>query len=103
MRKRTKPIKVVDTKGYIRCASGFYGIRREEVWVDAQGKVVRYNLAFIHHGLCQEDNGRVFGYDNAHGPQERHWMGDVEVVPATTYLETYDRFQAEIDEIRRTA
>jgi len=40
--------------------------------VDAKGKVVRYNLAYINHDIFQRDNGRVLGYDNAHGTHHRH-------------------------------
>jgi hypothetical protein len=32
---------------------------REEVYVDGAAAVVKYNLVFIHRGLCQRDNGRV--------------------------------------------
>jgi hypothetical protein len=50
------------------------------VYVDGAAAVVKYNLVFIHPGLCQQDNGRVPGYDNAHGHHERHWMGSVQPV-----------------------
>ncbi len=70
-----KPIKVVDDEGRVRSASGTYGIRREEAWQDGNGRVVRYDLAFIHRGVCSVDSGRMFGYGNAHGAPERHWMG----------------------------
>jgi hypothetical protein len=43
------------------------GTLRREVWVDDLGQVVRYNLAYINHSICQVDHGRVVGYDNAHG------------------------------------
>jgi hypothetical protein len=43
----------------VRCKSGSYGVIREEVYVDDAGAVVKYNLVFIHLGLCQQDNGRV--------------------------------------------
>ena len=100
--KTAKPVKVIDDEGRVRCASGTYGIRREETWEDSHGKVVHYNLAFIHHGVCSVDNGRVLGYDNAHGVPERHWMG--EVVPALSeeYDVIYQRFQRELDQLRRT-
>jgi hypothetical protein len=67
--------QVVDEIDQVRCKSGSYGVIREEVYVDAAGAVVKYNLVFIHLALCQQDNGRVLGYDNAHGDHERHWMG----------------------------
>ena len=86
----------------MRCASGTYGIRREETWQDGTGKVVHYNLAFIHHGVCSVDNGRVLGYDNAHGKPERHWMGTVEPASSEEYDVIYERFQHELDQLRRT-
>ena len=36
------------------------------------------NLARIHHGIHQGDNGRVVGYDNAHHAHHRHYLGKVE-------------------------
>jgi hypothetical protein len=50
---------------------------REEVWVDEGDLVVRYNLAFLLPHRLGADNGRVLGFDNAHGVHERHYMGDV--------------------------
>jgi hypothetical protein len=60
---------VVDEVAQIRCVSGM-GMIREEVWQDDTGRVAKYNLAFINHGLFRGDNGRVLGYDNAHGKHE---------------------------------
>jgi len=45
----------------MRCALG-EGIIHEEVWRDSRGAVVKYNLTFINHCLCDRDNsssGRV--------------------------------------------
>ena len=67
MAKRVRTRKAVDEIDQVRCKSGSYGVIREEVYVDDTGAVVKYNLVFIHFGLCQQDNGRVLGYDNAHG------------------------------------
>jgi hypothetical protein len=39
--------KVVDNSYTVRCAVGI-GEFREEVWMNASGKEVRYNLAFIN-------------------------------------------------------
>lgn len=58
--------------------------------------VVKYNLAFIHFGVCQQDHGRVVGYDNAHGRHERHFMGEVQEVEFTSYEVTLTRFQSEV-------
>ncbi len=81
---RAKLVKAIDVD-QVRCVSGSTGMLREEVWMNAAGEVVRYNLAFIHHHLCQVDNGRVLGYDNAHEVHERHWMGSVDQVDFRNY------------------
>ena len=95
--------KQVDEENTIRCSSGSKGLIREEVYADDSGQVVKYNLAFIHHGLCQRDFGRVLGYDNAHGFDERHWMGSSERISVSSYNDIFRRFLAEVDRIRREA
>lgn len=40
---------------------------KEEFWQDAAGRVTRYSLAYIDPMIFSGDNGRVLGYDNAHG------------------------------------
>lgn len=55
-----KPVKVTDEVAAIGCACGD-GLIREEVWKDASGQIVRYNLAFINFHLFAGDNGRVLG------------------------------------------
>jgi len=61
--------------------------------------VTRYNLAYINRGIYQGDNGRVLGFDNAHGAHHRHCMGKVEEVEFTSYETTVERFQREWQEI----
>ena len=46
-----------------------------ESWAKQDGKLVRYSLAYIDFNLYRKDNGRVLGYDNAHGFHERHLIG----------------------------
>ena len=58
--------KIVDDTHHITKKRGNGQLRRE-IWVDAQGQVTRYNLAYINHALHAGDNGRVVGYDNQHG------------------------------------
>jgi hypothetical protein len=100
-RKRAaKPIKVTDELAAIRCAVGI-GAIREEVWKDAVGVVVRYNLAFINFELFAGDNGRVLGYDTAHGFLHRHFAGVVEAIGPAEYDEVYDRFIAEVGKLKR--
>lgn len=76
------------------------GILREEVFQDSHGRLVKYNLAFIHFGLCPVDNGRVLGYDNAHGIHERHWMGTAQEVDFTSYQETLALFRDEVAKLK---
>lgn len=95
--------KVTDVEFHFRCSSGVEAIYREEVYVDAADRVVKYNLAFIHFGVCQRDHGRVVGYDNAHGHHERHFMGEAEAVEFTSYRDTLKRFAAEVKHYRETA
>ena len=80
------------------------GLLSYEVWgyVEAGRTVVtRYNLAYINHAIYQADNGRVLGFDNAHGYHHRHYMGEIEAVDFVSYETTLDRFQQEWLEISR--
>jgi hypothetical protein len=94
-----KPVKVTDESAAIRCVAGD-GLIREEVWKDVGGNVVRYNLAFINFHLFAGDNGRVLGFDTAHGRAHRHFAGVVEVIKPAQYDEIYDRFLAEVDKLK---
>jgi hypothetical protein len=91
--------KVVDETTGVRCGKA-RGLIREEVWQDGDGKVVRYNLAFICHQLYTADNGRVLGYDNQHGQHHRHFMGGVKPFQYTGYDVLLDRFLAEVEVLR---
>jgi hypothetical protein len=95
-------IKTEDVEFHLRCASGAKAIYREEVWEDEAGDVVKYNLAFIHFGICLQDHGRAVGYDNAHGRHERHFMGKVQEVEFVSYEATLRRFQDEVRRYRET-
>lgn len=95
LRKRT------DDENEFWCAVGA-GVLREEVWVDEDDMVIRYNLAFLLPHRFATDNGRVLGFDNAHGVHERHYMGDVRPVFFTDYAATAERFYREVRELRRS-
>jgi hypothetical protein len=60
-------------------------ILKEEIWQDEDGKVARYSLAYLNPRIFGLDNGRVLGYDNAHGYHHRHFMGRVEPAEFSTY------------------
>jgi hypothetical protein len=92
--------KVIDYKTRFRRAGGI-GFLREEVWVDSEEKVVRYNLALIVPHVSSIDNGRILGFDNAHGNHERHYLGEVRTVQFKSYEATANRFYREAESIRR--
>src|ERR1039457_6907071 len=71
--------KAVDERFYLSSAKGG-GMLRREIWVDGPGRVVRYNLAYINHLIYAGDDGRVLGYDSAHGHHHRHYRGEVSTV-----------------------
>ncbi len=82
------------------------GLLSYEVWgYQERGKtiVTRYNLAYINHTIHRGDNGRVLGFDNAHGYHHRHFMGKVEAVEFESFETTQDRFQQEWLEIVKSA
>jgi hypothetical protein len=86
--------KAIDEQLYPPRAKGG-GILRREIWVDAHGCVVRYNLAYINHALYSRDNGRVLGYDSAHGWHHRHYKGKVTPVQFESFEEVEAKFQEE--------
>lgn len=94
MKSKTNLHKETDYETRFRCAGGF-GILREEIWVDRQGNVMRYNLAFLLPHLVTIDNGRVLSFDNAHGAHERHFLGSVIQVVYRGYASTARRFYRE--------
>jgi hypothetical protein len=87
--------KTVDEETLVSCTSG-PGTIREEVWEDEAGVVVRYNLAFINHFMTVTDNGRVLGYDNAHGQHHRHFYGTTEMISITSYNGVLSMFKDEV-------
>jgi hypothetical protein len=74
---------------------------REEVWQAQDGKVTKYNLAYINPLACRVDNGRVLGYDNSHDHHHRHFMGAVETVEFDDYESLAARFREEVQELWR--
>lgn len=70
---------------------------KQEVWMTPDGDVARYSLAYIEPFGNIEDNGRVLGYDNAHGYHHRHFLGTVEPCEYTTFEALAERFFAELE------
>lgn len=75
-------------------------VLKEEVWFE-DDRVVKYSVAYINRAVCSADNGRVLGYDNTHGVQNRHFMGEVETVEFESYAALVLRFEREVHELWR--
>lgn len=88
-------VKIVDETHEISRRRGNGKLRRE-IWVDADGKVARFNLAFMNREIHRGDNGRVLGYDSQHGVWHRHHLGEVSPVETTSFEEIEARFEVEI-------
>ena len=88
-------VKIVDETHEISRRRGNGKLRRE-IWIGADGKVVRFNLAFINREIYRGDNGRVLGYDTRHGVWHRHRLGEVSPAEATTFDEIEARFETEV-------
>jgi hypothetical protein len=98
--RKRRVVKTVDEESELSCLVG-KGKLREEVWQDSiTGDVVRYNLAFINHAMYRGDNGRVLGYDMAHGYHHRHFMGTVEDIDFPGYRKLSQRFFKEVAMLR---
>jgi len=69
------------------------GTLRREIWVDECSRVTRYNLAYINHAMHRGDNGRVIGYDNAHGCHHRHYFGVVTPIDFVSLEDVEARFE----------
>lgn len=86
--------KVIDEVHHISRKRGNGQLRRE-VWVGPDGRVTRYNLAYINHSLHGGDNGRVVGYDNQHGYHHRHCFGEVTPVAFVSFEHTEALFESD--------
>ena len=74
---------------------------KEEVWRSADGSVTRYSLAYIDPGIFPGDNGRVLGYDNAHGRHHRHFRGEQTEFVFRGFDRLVRHFELEVRELRR--
>lgn len=90
----SKETLIVDESFSIHRKKG-NGVIRRQVWTNKKNEVTRYSLAYINHHLFYEDNGRVLGYDNAHGYHHRHYMGAIEPIIFTSFDELEKRFEQE--------
>ena len=89
--------KVVDDKYIVPLRVGG-GIIKFEAW-QVDGKIVKYNMVYVNKNVYPNDNGRVVGYDNAHGFHHRHYKGVIEELEDfTTYREQVLKFREDIKE-----
>jgi Family of unknown function (DUF6516) len=86
--------KIIDEVHRISAKRGNGQLRRE-VWENAKGEIVRYNLAYINHAMFKGDNGRVVGYDNQHGYHHRHYFGKVSAVAFVSFDDVESQFEAD--------
>ena len=94
--------KAVDERLYVSRKNGG-GMLRREIWVDGQQRVGRYNLAYINHLIYPGDNGRVVGYDSAHGQSHCHYMGKVSPIRLSSFQRIEARFQKEWSRLAKQA
>jgi len=97
MSKQPKEILLEQERCELKPKSGG-GLLNYEVWgyqENGRTLVTRYNLAYINHAVYAGDNGRVLGFDNAHGYHHRHFMGKAEPVAFASYEAQLERFQQE--------
>lgn len=73
------------------------GILRRCIWMDMKGEIAKYSLAYINGLIFSGDNGRVLGYDNAHGYHHKHYLGKVTPVHIQSFEELEQRFQNEFE------
>lgn len=104
MPKAPKEILLQSERHAIKEKSGG-GLLRYEVWgfiKNGATVVTRYNIAYINHDVCQVDNGRVLGFDNAHNYHHRHYMGTIEPFDFVSFENTVDLFETEWSQIAKT-
>jgi hypothetical protein len=104
MPKNPKVRQLQSERHEVKAKSGG-GSLRYEVWGYVKNGVTvvtRYNIAYINHDICHQDNGRVIGYDNAHDYHHRHYMGSIEPVEFVSFASTVELFGAEWAQIVAT-
>lgn len=101
--KSQKKERLLEDEVYMLHKSKGNGILRRQIWVDESDQVTRYSLTYVNHRLFSGDNGRVLGYDNAHGYHHRHCMGEVEPVSFEVFEDIEERFQQEFEVLHEKA
>jgi hypothetical protein len=95
-RKSEREQLVIDEIWHIPKKKGNGQVRRQ-AWINKAGTVVRYSLAYINSRLCHADNGRVLGYDNAHGYHHKHYFGEITPIEFINFETIEIQFQLEFE------
>ena len=72
---------------------------RREVWVDKEGKITHYYLAYLNQDAFPGDDGMVLGYDYNNGNLNRHLMGTETAIEFSSLVEVEEQFNKEWDNI----
>jgi len=92
--KRKEPIlKKISHTDIIPQKKGNGQLRIEYLINEATGEVVTYSMAYINDSICSVDNGRVIGFDNAHGEHHKHVMGQYIPVEFESFAKTMKLFE----------
>jgi len=84
-------IKISDDIFMVPWDQGNGQIRRE-VWIDKEGKVANYFLAYLNLENCPSDEGIVLGYDYNNGCLYSHLRGAITAVEFSSLEELEERF-----------
>ena len=76
-------------------------IVRIQVDYSRAGRVLRYSLSLIDLSSSL-DNGRIVGYDNAHGQHHRHYFGRMDRVEFESYERLEGQFEAQVHQYLET-
>jgi hypothetical protein len=78
-------------------------IVRIQVDYSRTGGLLRYSLSLSLIDLSSSlDNGRIVGYDNAHGQHHRHYFGRVDCVEFESYEKLESQFEAQVGQYLET-
>ncbi|MDX8412520.1 MAG: DUF6516 family protein [Mariprofundales bacterium] len=98
VKKKPLPfLKIVDERYNLPKHKGG-GLIRIEAWENSNNIIIKYNISYINFALCQVDNGRVFGYDNAHDYHHKHFFGKITPINFISYETLVEQFEKEIKE-----
>lgn len=92
-RKDEPELESIDESHKIPDKKGNGQIRIQYQINSKTGEVVTYSMAYINQAICTVDNGRVIGYDNAHGQHHKHDMGEYIPVEFESLEKTTELFQ----------